>query len=64
MKNNETMKLLQSTKLRVTDDGNRGNLPHLEIIEVVLIHCNIVANNYQHDSRVLQTFVPDKSFGQ
>ena len=39
-------------------------MPNLEITEVVLIHCNIVNNNYQHDSRVLYTFVPNKSFGQ
>ena len=39
-------------------------LPHLEITEVVLVHCNIVNNDYQQDSRVLHTFVPNKSFGQ
>ena len=39
-------------------------MPHLEITEVVLIHCNIVNNDYQQDSRVLYTFVPNKSFGQ
>ena len=38
-------------------------MPHLEIIEVVLVHCNIVNNDYQHDSRVLYTFVPNKPFG-
>ena len=38
-------------------------MPDLEITEVVLIHCNIVNNDYQ-DSRVLWTFAPDKSFGQ
>ena len=37
--------------------------PHLEITEVVLVHCNIVNHDYQHDSRVLSTFVPNKSFG-
>ena len=37
-------------------------MPHLEITEVVLVHCNIVNNDYQHDSRVLYTFVPNKSF--
>ena len=40
------------------------NVPHLEITEVVLVHCNIVDNDYQQDSRVLHTFVPNKSFGQ
>ena len=39
-------------------------MPHLEITEVVLVHCNIVNNDYQHDSRVLHTFVLHKSFGQ
>ena len=39
-------------------------MPHLEISEVVLIHCNIVNNGYQQDSRVLYTFVPNKPFGQ
>ena len=39
-------------------------MPHLEVTEVVLIHCNIVNNNYQQDSRVFYTFVPNKSFGQ
>ena len=39
------------------------NVPHLEITEVVLIHCNIVNNDYQQDSRVLYTFVPNKPFG-
>ena len=39
-------------------------MPHLEITEVVLIHCNIVNNDYQQNSRVLCKFVPNKSFGQ
>ena len=38
-------------------------MPHLEIKEVVLAHCNIVNNDYQQDSRVLYTFVPNKPFG-
>ena len=38
-------------------------MPHLEISEVVLVHCNIVNNDYQQDSRVLYTFVPNKPFG-
>ena len=56
----ETMKLLGSTKGKITQDENGENMPHLEITEVVLVHCNIVNNYYQHDSRVLNTFVPDK----
>ena len=39
-------------------------MPHLEITEVVLVYCNIVNNNYQQDSRVLYTFIPNKSFVQ
>ena len=39
-------------------------MPHLEITEVVLVHCNIVNNDYQQDSRVLYTFVPNKPFGR
>ena len=39
-------------------------MPHLKITEVVLIHCNIVNNDHQQDSRVLHKFVPNKSFGQ
>ena len=59
----ETMKLLRSTKNKITKDRNSENEPHLEITEVVLIHCNIVNNDYQQDSRVLYTFVPNKPFG-
>ena len=59
----ETMKLLVSTKNKITQDRNGENVPHLEITEVVLVQCNIVNNNYQQDSRVLYTFVPNKPFG-
>ena len=59
----ETMQLLGSTKNKITKDKNGENVPHLEITEVVLVHCNMVNNDYQHDSRVLYTFVPNKSFG-
>ena len=58
------MKLLGSTKSKITKDENSEHLPHLEITEVVLIHLDIVNNNYQQDSRVLYTFVPNKSLGQ
>ena len=60
----ETMKLLGSTKIKINKNKNGENVPRLEITEVVLIHCNIVNNDYQQDSRVLCTFVPNKSFGQ
>ena len=48
----ETMKLLGSIKNKITEDKNGENVPHLEITEVVLVHCNIVNNDYQHDSRL------------
>ena len=59
----ETMKLLGSTENKITKDKNGENVPHLEITEVVLVHCNIVNNDHQQDSRVLYTFVPNKPFG-
>ena len=58
------MKLLGSTKSNVNKDESDENVPHLKITEVVLIHCNIVNNDYQQDSRVLYTFVRNKLFGQ
>ena len=57
------MKLLGSTENKITKDKNGENVPHLEITEVVLVHCNIVNNDYQQDSRVLYAFVPNKPFG-
>ena len=59
----ETMKLLGSTENKITKDKNGENVPHLEIREVALVHCNIINNDYQQDSRVLNTFVPNKPFG-
>ena len=59
----EAMKLLGSTKNKITKDKNGENLTHLEITEVVLVHYDIVNNDYQQDSRVLYTFVPNKPFG-
>ena len=59
----ETMKLLGNTENKINKDKNGENVPHLEIREVVLVHCNIVNNDYQQDSRVLYTFVPNKPFG-
>ena len=60
----ETMKLFRSTKSKKNKDKNGENVPHLEITELVLVYCNIVNNDYQQDSRVFYTFVPNKSFGQ
>ena len=58
------MKLLGSIKCNITKDKNRENMPNSEITKVVLVHCNIVKNNYQQVSRVLQTLISNKSFGQ
>ena len=60
----ETMKLLGSTKKDVDADKNSENVPKLESVEVVLVHCNLVKNDYQHSSKVLFSFVPNKQFGQ
>ena len=53
------MKLLGSTESKITKDKNGENVPHLEIVELVLVHCNLVNNDY----RILYTFVPNKTFG-
>ena len=58
----ETMKLLVGTKSKITKDKNGENVPHLEITEVVFLHCDIVNNDYQQHSRVLYTFIPNKPF--
>ena len=57
----ETMKLLGNTENKITKE-KWWKLPHLEITEVVLVHCSIFNNNYQQDSRGLYTFVPNKLF--
>ena len=59
----ETMKLFGSTKSEMTKDENSENVSRLKINEVVLVYCDVVNNDYQQDSRVLYTFVPNKSFG-
>ena len=60
----ETMKLSGSTKSKIIKDKNGENVPHLEIFEVVLVHCNIVRNSYHQSLKVLHIFVPNKWFGQ
>ena len=60
----ETMKLLGSIKDIIDADKNSENVPKLENVEVVLVHCNLVNNSYQQASRVLFTFVPTKQYGQ
>ena len=60
----ETMQLFGSSK-KVVDKNKDGELvPRLETVEVVLVHCNLVNNNYQQASKVLYTSVPNKQFGQ
>ena len=56
----ETMKLLGNTKKVAGKDKNGEKVPKLEIVQVVLVHCNLVKNDYQHTSKVLFTFVPNK----
>ena len=58
------MKLLGSTKSKITKVEAGENVPYLEVTKVVLVQCNIVDNYYQQSSRVLYTFVPNKYFGQ
>ena len=58
------MKLLRSTKCKITKDENGENVLYLETNEVALIYSNVVNNSYQQDSIVLYTFVPNNFFGQ
>ena len=58
----ETMKLLGSYDNKITKDKNGENMPHLEIFELMLVHCNLVNNDYQQNSQILYTLVPNKKF--
>ena len=60
----ETMRLLRSTKKDIDKNKDTENVPKLESVEVVLVHCNLVKNDYQHTSNVLFSFVPNEPFGQ
>ena len=60
----ETMKLLGSIKKDVDKDKDGENVRKLECAEVVLVHCNLVKNDYQHTSKFLFNFIPNKQFGQ
>ena len=60
----ETMVLLGSTSDVIDNDKDSEQVPKLETIEVVLVHCNLVNNGYQQSSRVLYTFVLNKQYGQ
>ena len=58
----ETMKLFGSTKKLIYKTKNGENLPSLEVVEVVLVQCNLVDNQYQKKSEVLYTYTPNKSY--
>ena len=60
----ETMRLLGNTKKDVDAHKNSENVPKLESVEVVLVHCYLIKSDYQHISKVLFSFVPNKQFGQ
>ena len=60
----ETMKLLGSTKKVFDKDKNGEIVPKLESVEVALVHCNLVKNDYQRSSKVLFTVIPNKEFGE
>ena len=57
------MKLLGSTESKITKDKNGENVPHLEVFELVPVHCNLANNDDQQDSRILYIFVPNKIYG-
>ena len=59
----ETRNLLGSTESKITKDKNSENMPHLEVVELVLVHCNLVNNDYKHGSIILCALVPNKPFG-
>ena len=59
----EIMKLLGSTENKITKDKSGENVPRLEVVQLVLVHCNLVNNDYRQDSRILYDFVPNKTFG-
>ena len=59
----ETIKLLGRTENKIIKDKSGENVPHLEITELVLVHCDFGNNDYQEDSRALYTFVSNKPFG-
>ena len=58
----ETMKLLGSSVSKINEDKNGENVPHLKIVGLVLVHCNIVNNDSQQDSMIFYTFGPNKTF--
>ena len=59
----ETRKLLGSTEGKITKDKNGENMSHAEIVELVLVYCNLINSDYKQDLRILYTFIPNKPFG-
>ena len=59
----ETMKLFEITKKIIDKTKNREKVPSLEVVEAVLVQCNIVDNQYQEKSEVLYTFTLNRSYG-
>ena len=64
MLNPEIMRVLGSTKKDIDADKNSKDVPKLESVENVLVHCNLVKNDYQYSSKVLFSFARNKQFGQ
>ena len=64
MLNPEIMRVLRSTEKDIDADKNSKDVPKLESVENVLVHCNLVKNDYQYSSKVLFSFVRNKQFGQ
>ena len=58
------MKLLGSAKQVIDEHKNSENVPKLELVELVLMHCNVAKNDYQQASKVIFIFVPNKQFGE
>ena len=58
------MRLLGSTKKDFDKDNDKENVQKLEFLEIILVYCNLIKTDYQHTSKVLFTFVPNKQFGQ
>ena len=53
------MTLLASTEEKITKDKNDENAPHLQNVEMALVHCNNVSNKYQRESWIMPAFVPN-----
>ena len=54
---------MEALTVKKIKDKNGENVPHLEVVQLVLVHCSLVNNDFQQDSRILHTFVPKKTFG-